>query len=267
MPHLVITGASAGIGRATVVGLATDFSRITIIGRDRPRHDPVLGELESRGVRAALVECDLGSLRQVAAAASALQSAEPVDVLIANAGVGGQRGITEDGFEIHFGVNHLAHHLLITELADRITDRVVLVSSNVHYDSTGLDLGKLQQRTPSLTGFREYRDSKLANVLAGREMSRRFAFKTHIVHPGMTATAIWRRIPWPVRPFFTRRMATSEEGADTPMWAATAAGLESGGYYARRTLRLPSSDALDEDAARQLWEKSDAWVESHRRVR
>ncbi|HVR33959.1 MAG TPA: SDR family NAD(P)-dependent oxidoreductase [Acidimicrobiia bacterium] len=267
MAHLVITGASAGIGRAAVVGLATAFSHITIIGRDRSRHAPVLADLQTRGVRAALVECDLGSLGQVAAVVSALTTADPVDVLIANAGVGGQRGITDDGFEIHFGINHLAHHLLVTELADRITDRVVVVSSNAHHDSKGLDLAKVQRRTPSLTGFREYRDSKLANVLAGREMSRRFGFKTHIVHPGMTATDIWRRIPWPVRPLLTRRMATSEEGADTPMWAATAAGLESGGYYARRTLQSPSSDALDEDAARQLWEKSDAWVESHRRVR
>ena len=268
MAHLVITGASAGIGRAAVVGLATDFSRITIVGRDRSRHAPVLTDLATRGVRTALVECDLGSLRQVAAAASAIRTtAEPVDVLIANAGVGGQRGITEDGFEIHFGINHLAHHLLVTELADRITDRVVVVSSNAHHDSKGLDLATVQRRTPSLTGLREYRDSKLANVLAGREASRRFGFKTHIVHPGMTATDIWRRIPWPVRPLLTRRMATSEEGADTPMWAATATGLESGGYYARRALRSPSSHALDDGAARQLWDKSDAWVESHRRVR
>ena len=243
--------------------LAEDFDRITLVGRSPERHATILDALRGTGPAATLVECELGSLASVAAAAEAISGT--IEVLIANAGVGGRRGITEDGFEIHFGVNHVAHHLLITELAARITDRVVVVSSNAHYDSNGLDLDRVHGRTSSFTGFREYRDSKLANVLDGVEMARRHPFATHVVHPGVTATDIWRRIPWPLRPLFTRRMAGPEQGADTPAWAARAAGLESGGYYARRTLRSPSDLADDDDAACELWERTEAWVSPFRR--
>lgn len=253
----------------TAVRLADRFDRVTLIGRDAERHADVINELTRLGCDVRLVQCDLASLDLVAAAAAALRGSlrgdERIDVLIANAGIGGRRGVTVDGFEIHFGVNHLAHHLLITEVGDLIADRVVIVSSNAHYDSEGLDLDRVRRRTSSFTGFAEYRDSKLANVLAGREMAIRFSFASHIVHPGMTATRIWRRIPWPIRPLFTRRMATPEEGADTPAWAATAPGLSSGGYYAKRKLREPSRPALDDDAARELWERSEQWVEPFRR--
>lgn len=263
--HLLVTGASRGIGAAAAIGLAEHFTAMTLVGRHPDRHRAVLDELQTRGVRTRFVECDLSSLDSVGRATASVET--PVDLVLANAGVGGQRGVTEDGFEIHFGVNHLAHHLLVTSLADRIRDRVVVVSSNAHYDSHGLDLNSVRRPTKSLTGFAEYRDSKLANVLFGRELARRHDFEVVVVHPGVTATDIWRRIPWPIRPLFTRNMATPAEGADTPVWAVTTQGLRSGGYYARRTLRIPSERAMDDEAARELWERSEEWVTEHRRNR
>lgn len=268
MPHLLITGASSGIGRASVLELASEFSHVTIIGRDPARHDELLGRLRDQGANAALVECDFTSLDEVSDAAAQVRDrpASPsVDVLIANAGVAGARGITRDGFEVHFGVNHLAHHLLITELADLITDRVVIVASNAHYESAGVPYDRLRQRTRGFTGFSEYRNSKLANVLFGRQLARRFAFATHIVHPGVVATKIWRRIPWPIRPLVTRRMATPSEGASTVTWAATADGLESGGYYAAHTRHEPSAPAADSQAAIELWERTEEWLSPFRK--
>lgn len=261
--HLLATGASRGIGAATVIRLSEHFNRMTLFGRDSERHRPVIDELNTRGVDARLIECDLVSLGSVARAAAGIE--HDVDVVLANAGVGGQRGMTMDGFEIQFGVNHLAHHLLVTALADRIRDRVVVVSSNAHYDSDGVDLEAVQRSTRSRTGFPEYRDSKLANVQFGRELARRHGIGVVVVHPGMTATDIWRRIPWPIRPLVTRRMASPEEGADTPTWACNEPGLVSGGYYAGRTLRRPSSQALDDSACAELWERSERWVAPYRK--
>lgn len=261
--HLLITGASRGIGAATALRLAGDFGRMTLVGRSRQRHAEVIDALEGHGVTVTLVPCDLASLSSVSRAIQSIEG--PIDVVLVNAGVGGSRAQTEDGFEIHFGVNHLAHHLLVTGLADRIRDRVVVVSSNAHYDSNGLDLDTVRRRTASLTGFPEYRDSKLANVLFGRELARRFPFAAHVVHPGMVATDIWRRIPWPVRPFFTRRMATPHEGADTPAWACVTDGLTDGGYFARRTLRDPSPQAMNMSAAVSLWHRSEEWLAPYRR--
>ncbi len=262
MRHLVITGASTGIGRATVVGLASHFARITLVGRSPERHGGVLTELRSLGADPRHVECDLGSLRSVSEAAEAVEGS--VDVLIANAGVAGQCGITEDGFELHFGVNHLAHHLLVTELAARITERVITLSSNAHIDAADLDLDRVKGATRSFTGLDEYRESKLANVWFGRQLAVRYGFASYIVHPGVVATDIWRRIPLLVRPLFTRRMSTPEEGAATSIWASKEMGLESGGYFAGSAPRPPSDVALDDDKAHRLWERSQEWVEPFR---
>jgi retinol dehydrogenase 12 len=263
--HLVITGASTGIGRATVAGLAGEFARITLIGRSAERHGRVLDDLRSLGRDPRHIECDLSSLRSVSQAAATVEGS--VEVLIANAGVAGQRGVTEDGFELHFGVNHLAHHFLVTELAARITDRVLTVSSNAHFDATDLDLDRVRGATRSFTGLDEYRESKLANVWFGRQLAGRYGFASYVVHPGMVATDIWRRIPRPIRPLFTRRMSTPEEGAATSIWASREKGLESGGYFARSAPRTPSEVALDNDKARKLWERSQEWVEPFRRSR
>src|SRR5690606_23827648 len=162
--HLLITGASGGIGQEAALGLAAGFSHMTLLGRDPLRHRRVLDDLDGRGVCAELVECDLTSLAAVSAAAARIRSSDPIDVAIANAGIGGQRGVTDDGFEVGAGVDRLAHHLLVTEVADRIRERVVLVSSNVHYDSPGLDLARMRQSAPSRSGIPGYRASKLVNV-------------------------------------------------------------------------------------------------------
>lgn len=262
MAHLVITGASTGIGRAVAVGLADRFDRVTVVGRDPIRHQATLAAVAARGAEPRLVEADLGSLRSVAQAAS--QIAEGVDVLVANAGVAGSRGTTEDGFERHFGVNHLAHHLLTTALADQIRQRVVVVSSNAHFEASGLNFDTVVAPTRSLTGMSEYRVSKLANVLFGRVLAERRPFVTAVVHPGVVATDIWRRIPWPIRPLVTRRMITPEQGAVAVIAAAVDAGVQSGGYYSRRELREPSRAARDDALAAELWERSENWVRPFR---
>ncbi len=262
VPHLLITGASSGIGRAAAVALAPRFAKVTLVGRSRERHQPVIDDLTAAGVEAKLVICDLSSLAAVTVAAASV--IEPVDTVIANAAVGGVRGVTVDGFEIHFGVNHLAHHLLVTELADRITDRVVVVSSNAHFEAGHLDYRRVRRRTRSLTGLTEYRGSKLANVWFGRELARRCRFGVHIVHPGLAATDIWRRIPWPLRSLVTRNMASPAAAAETPVWAVTTPDLQSGGYFARCAPRPPSQLARDDAAAGDLFERSEAWLRPYR---
>jgi NAD(P)-dependent dehydrogenase (short-subunit alcohol dehydrogenase family) len=252
--HLVITGASTGIGRATVEALQPRCSRITLVGRSPERHREVLTAVPG----AEFVAADLRSLRSVASAGAAVHG--KIDVLIANAGVAGQRGITDDGFELHFGVNHLAHHLLVRSLAKRITDRIVIVSSNAHFGAEGIDYEAVCRTTRTLTGFSEYQQSKLANIWFGRELARRTGLRTHIVHPGVVASDIWRRIPGPIRRLYTRNMLTTEQGATTSVWAATTDGLDSPGYFALRAPMNPSAVALDDRAAATLWDRSEEWL-------
>src|SRR5215831_19734040 len=131
---------------------------------------------------------DLASIRQCANEFLAL--GEPLHVLINNAGVGGARGMTADGFEIHFGINHLGHFALTQALLPLLREsapaRVVSVASDAHYQAKGINFEALRSRTKGITGLPEYAISKLCNVLFTAELGRRLAgtgVTTYSLHP------------------------------------------------------------------------------------
>ena len=115
-----------------------------------------------------------------------------------------------------------------------------------------------------LTGLPEYAVSKLCNVLFSAELARRTAgtgVTTYALHPGVVASDIWRRVPWPVRPIITWRMLSVTEGAATSLYCATSPEVaqDSGLFYDRCAQRAPSAVATPE-LGRQLWASSEAWT-------
>jgi len=217
-----------------------------------------------------LVPLDLASLSSVRDCAAAfLALDEPLHVLVNNAGVGGQRGLTADGFELHFGVNHLGHFALTQLLLDRLMAsgqgaRIVNVSSEAHYNARGIDFEAVRRRTATFAGMREYSVSKLCNVLFTQELARRLAGKrvnSYALHPGVVASDIWRRVPRLARPFITRRMLTTEQGAVTSVYCATstAVAAESGLFYDKCAAQEPNLVATPE-LAELLWKRSAEWT-------
>jgi len=212
---------------------------------------------------------DLADLSSVRACADAfLARGEPLHVLVNNAGVAGRRGLTRQGFELTFGVNHLGHFALTLLLLERLTDsapaRVVTVASDAHYSAPGIDFETLRRPARGITGLREYAVSKLANVLFSAELARRTAgtgVTTYALHPGVVASDIWRRVPWPVRPILTRRMLSVDEGAATSLYCATALEVaqESGLFYDKCAQCAPSAVATPPLAA-ELWKRSEEWT-------
>jgi retinol dehydrogenase-12 len=79
-------------------------------------------------------------------------------VLVNNAGVAGRRGLTRQGFELMFGVNHLGHFALTSALLGRLAAsapaRVVTVSSDAHYSAPGIDFSALRRPARGITGLR-----------------------------------------------------------------------------------------------------------------
>ena len=189
-------------------------------------------------------------------------------MLINNAGVAGRRGLTSDGFELLFGVNHLGHFALTTALLDRLADsapaRVVTVSSDAHYQAKGIDFTALRRRTRGITGLRAYAVSKLCNVLFSQELARRMAGRgvtTYALHPGVVASDIWRQVPRPVRGIMTARMLTTEQGARTSLYCATSPEVagQTGRFYDNCQRARPSPVAT-ESLGQILWERSEAWA-------
>jgi retinol dehydrogenase 12 len=212
---------------------------------------------------------DLADLSSVRAGAEAFAAREePLHVLVNNAGVAGRRGLTRQGFELMFGVNHLGHFALTLALLERLTSsgpaRVVTVSSDAHYQARGIDWDALRRPARGITGLPEYAVSKLCNVLFSQELARRTAgtgVTTYALHPGVVASDIWRRVPWPVRPLITRRMLSVEQGAATSLYCATSPEVagQSGLFYDNCALREASRVATPE-LALSLWERSEAWT-------
>jgi len=268
---VLITGGNTGIGKATAAGLAGRGARVFIACRSPARGQAAAAEIASAAGRdrvhvLALDLADLASVRRCAE--EFLTMGAPLHVLINNAGLAGQRGLTSDGFELTFGVNHLGHFALTTALLGCLQAsapaRVVTVSSDAHYQAKGIDFGRLRQRTRTITGLREYAVSKLCNVLFSRELARRLAgtgVTTYALHPGVVASDIWRRVPWPVRPLVTRRMLSTEQGARTSLYCAASADVAtaSGRFYDDCREREPSPVATRELAG-QLWQRSEDWA-------
>ena len=270
----LVTGGNTGIGRATAAALAADGGRV-YIGCRSPEAgaaavDAITSATGSRTVW--LLPLDLASLASVHDCAAAfLARDEPLHVLVNNAGVGGQRGKTAEGFEVHFGVNHLGHFALTMLLLDRLKAsgsgagqraRVVTVSSDAHFSARGVDFDAVRRSTPSFTGQREYAVSKLCNVLFTQELARRVAdVQAYALHPGVVASDIWRRVPAPARAIIKRRMLSVEQGAVTSVYCATspAVASETGLFYDKCAARAPSGVATPE-LGELVWKHSAEWT-------
>lgn len=264
---VLLTGGTSGIGRAAAEQLAAAGVHVVLLCRDRGRGEAARREIEraTGNARIDLLVADLASQRDIrAAAAEFLERYERLDVLIHNAAVlPRERRVSADGLELQFAVNHLAPFLLTELLLDRLREsapaRIVVVSSEAHREGR-IDFGDLQGER-SYHRLRAYRQSKLANLLFTRELSRRLqgsGVTVNAVHPGVVSTGLlfsgWR-IAQLVRPF----LRTPAEGAEELVYLALSpevAGV-SGGYFVDQRPREPSPRATDPEVAKQLWSVSE----------
>jgi NAD(P)-dependent dehydrogenase (short-subunit alcohol dehydrogenase family) len=245
---------------------------VFLAGRSEPRTLAVIDEIVAQTGNSALefLSLDLGDLASVWSCANEfLRTGEPLHALINNAGLAGQRGMTESGFELAFGTNYVGPFLLTGLLLDRLREsapaRIVNVSSIGHYRAAGIDYEAVREPTKSFTGLPEYSVSKLGNVLHAQELARRSegdGISTYSLHPGAIASDVWRRVPWPVRPLIKRRMGSPAEGARTSLYCATSPEVanESGHYYDDCRRKEPSAVATPQLAS-ELWDRSVAWVD------
>ena len=231
----VVTGASAGIGLYTALGLARAGLRLVMVGRDARRTERArrLVAERSGADRVEILLADFASLAAVRRLADSILAAHGrVDVLVNNAGLISPRSqLSEDGYELTVAVNHLAPFLLTNLLLDRLRTsrpaRIVTVASQAHRGAR-LDPAELA-RPREWTPLSAYGRSKLCNILFTRALARRLdprEVTTACLHPGVVATAIgdragsvagfgWRLI----KPF----LVSPEKGAATSLFLATVA--------------------------------------------
>ncbi len=122
------------------------------------------------------------------------------------------------------------------------------------------------ERSYRARGFARYGETKLANILFTAELSRRLEgtnVTANCFHPGLVATGFNRNNGWLMRiamsivkPF----SRSPEKGAETLVWLVDSPDVqnESGGYFVDEHRATPTAAALDMQAARRLWEVSEA---------
>lgn len=271
--RVVVTGASSGIGIVTARELARAGGHVVLACRSEEKTRPILHELQSQfGPDAAsFLALDLSSFTSVRRATQRLLSdGVPIRLLVNNAGIAATRGLTEDGFELTFGTNHLGHFLftlpLLPLMQEAGSSRVVTVSSRAHRDAKKLDFNVLRDSTPTFVGLREYAVSKLANLLFASELARRvdaYGITSVSLHPGVVATDVWRRIPEPFATLTKLVMISEEDGAKTTLHCCLAEDVpaHNGAYYNKSRVETPSKLGRDAQLARELWERSETWTD------
>jgi NAD(P)-dependent dehydrogenase (short-subunit alcohol dehydrogenase family) len=183
----VVTGANSGLGAVIATELARAGAHVIVACRDVAKGERAVasmpGHVEVR-------QLDLDDLASVRACAAGL---DEVAVLVNNAGVmATPKRRTKDGFELQIGTNHLGHFALTGLLLDRITDRVVTMSSAAHRMGR-IDLQDLNWDHRRYQRWQAYGQSKLANLMFTYQLQRRFTAaqsdrKALAAHPGYAAT-------------------------------------------------------------------------------
>ncbi len=196
----VVTGATAGVGRATALALCERGATIVVVARAASRVAETVAEIVGRTGNASSVGvvADLSRPAEARRAGTEIGERFPrIDVLVNNVGaVFPELERTPDGFERTFALNHLAPFVLTRTLLPHLAAagraRVVNVSSQVH--ARALDLDNLQGEK-RYGGLDAYRRSKLLNILFTKELDRRYGdtgLVANCLHPGVVDTGLLR---------------------------------------------------------------------------
>ena len=179
---VVVTGANTGIGKETALDLVKRGAKVILACRDEQRATDaakdIIAETGSDKVLVRIV--DLSSFESVRAFARLInETEERLDILVNNAGFIGSYQLTKDGYESIFQVNYLSHFLLTLLLLDKmkksVPSRIVNVSALAHeFKSANLQLDDFVLSKEKVSqGFERYAQSKLAQVVFTKELSRR----------------------------------------------------------------------------------------------
>jgi NAD(P)-dependent dehydrogenase (short-subunit alcohol dehydrogenase family) len=259
----LVTGASAGIGKAAATALARLGARVVMAVRDAEKGErarrEVLGATGHSEVELAIV--DLASQASIRAfAAEAARRFSALDVLVNNAGVWlNRREKGPDGIELTWATNvlgyHLATELLLPLLRRAPRARIVNVASQLAF---GLELDDVQFERRPYDGRAAYAQSKQADRLLTWSLARRLAgtsVTANALHPGFVATEIFAKgggiVGMAASLYSKLRALRPEEGADTVVWLASSPDVEgrSGLFWAlRQEKRCRFRDEAQEEA-------------------
>jgi NAD(P)-dependent dehydrogenase (short-subunit alcohol dehydrogenase family) len=272
----LVTGANAGIGKATCMGLAKMGATVIMVCRNRERAQAALTDIqrESGNENLHLLLADLSSQAQIRQLAADFKAQfDKLHILINNVGVIlRQRTLTVDGIEAQFAINHLASFLLTNLLLDTIVAsapaRIVNVAAELH-KFVSLDFDEMlstdsTQSESSYVPNRVYSKTKLANITFTYELARRLQnvnVTVNCLHPGIVATNLAQTFVPKAFSFMPRIIGlTPERGARTTLYLATSPEVANmtGKYFVNKKAKPSSEESYNQTTAKKLWDISEA---------
>ncbi|ORE97514.1 SDR family oxidoreductase [Aurantimonas sp. 22II-16-19i] len=280
---IVVTG-TGGLGFEDALALARAGGDVILAGRNPAKGKEAVDRIRASVPNASISfeVLDLARLDSVAAFGARLGSIhDKIDILINNAGVmtPPRRQITQDGYELQFGVNYLAHFALSAHLLPWLrrgrNPRVVTLSSVAARAGT-IDFDDLQSER-SYKPMRAYSQSKLACLMFAFELQRRsdvagWGIESLAAHPGIARTDLLHNAPGRsstagiARSLLWFLFQPASRGALPTLFAATSPDAQAGGYFGPGGLgetrgfpaaATPPEAALEDDVARRLWNLSE----------
>jgi len=266
--HILVTGCNSGLGRETMNAFAANGASVIGLARTLAAASKACAEASPVCIP---VACDLSNFASIAAALVTIRGlAIPLDAVVANAAA-----VNLPSLEIRYGVerqfltNHLGHFMLVNGIADLLRDgsaRIVMVSGGAsidHAPSEGIMFDNLdghQFYDPSVF----YAQSKLANALYAKELSRRLAARgiaANSADPGAARTRVRTGV-------FARLFAKSPARAAATqalLAASPAVSGITGEYWSNCQVSQGNALLQDTALARRLWDVSQEILD-HRRT-
>ncbi|XP_055628991.1 retinol dehydrogenase 12-like isoform X2 [Toxorhynchites rutilus septentrionalis] len=269
---VIITGANSGIGKEAAIECAKRGARVYMACRNASRMEKARQEiLDKSGSQNVFgLELDLASFQSIKKFVQTFLSMERrLHVLINNAGVMTcPKAYSKEGFEMHFGTNHLGHFLLtnlLLELLKKSAPSRVVTVSGFGYKWGRIDKNDIN----SEKDYREwvaYSQSKLCNILFSRRLARRLrgtGVTTYCLNPGLINTELMRHLNRflmiAAKPVFWVFFKSAKSGAQTTLYCAMEPSIakETGKYYSDCRLKEPRAHATDDAMAEWLWNISE----------
>ncbi len=285
----IVTGASDGIGFEIARRLAEAGAEVVMPVRDERKGELAAARIRTSvpGAKLNVRHLDLASLDSVAELVRLLRDeGRPIHVLVNNAGVmtPPERQVTEDGFELQFGTNHLGHFALTLGLLPLLSEGTARVTHQTSVAArSGVIVWDDLDSERDYDGRTAYSQSKIAVGLFARDLDDRSAsagwdISSNLAHPGVSPTNLLAARPDMGRQADTRSVrvirrlssmgllvGTVESAAMPALLAATGANSRGGQFFgpsgwgglrgapAEQTPWKPLRDQAD---ARRLWDES-----------
>jgi len=271
---ILVTGGTGGIGREIVIELSKHSpARIIFTGRNARSAEATIQSV-APGVSVSFIQCDLASLESVKQASNKILSESRLDLFLANAGIMAKpEGLSTDGYEIQFATNHIGHALLTQKVLPLLEKTAKMPNSDVRIIYTtstawrggSIPFDKLKSTISMwiLGRWFRYSNSKLANLLYARELSRRFPeILTFSITPGIVGTSLVTDLG-----LFDRmlcyvsqlgRILTPEQGSYNHLWAISASreSIRPGAFYEPVGLldyKMEADKTKDPEPGPKLW--------------